>query len=501
MRKDKSNISRRQFLSAAGGSLAAASLGSGLQAAKRDSRPNILLIVTDQESWMDRQTRGLLDMPANRWLYENGTSFSSFYCTTAQCTPARSTIQTGLYPHQTRHVANTNKKYCAHIPEGVEFLGNKMRQAGYFNGYGGKWHLLEPKKRLGVGRVLGGTDDAAQDDYFKRFMKIRDESKPWFYQAHFLNPHDIYHMNYIFEGEELPDPENATKWLKGKIKRVPGEEKRAKRILKRLGDKLSPPPGWDKEIEGIPPAIGDWAYPYGNSGKYKALSRKEKLEYWKKYRALYYSLHEMVDEQIGDLLNVLKEDYPEQFRNTIIIRTADHGDMSGEHESLKYKGPVPFDAQMHIQLILAGPGIPKGKEIEDIASQADLAATICELAGAEKPNEGRSDAESLVKAIKTSKPVGREYVFIEYYFLGAVQPLRIIRSKDYKYAVHYAENKTALFDYSKDPWERNNLSGNPAYSRIENKLKNELIAWQKDMDDPVTTDKYVIQEWKNPRKG
>jgi len=386
-------------------------------------------------------------------------------------------------------VSNTNKPWCAPFPKGTEYLGRHLRQAGYQNGYAGKWHLLGNPKTLAVGKD-GDTNDKTIAARFAKFMTQReDPKKPWFFQAHFLNPHDIYDFGRLFEGQapkKTPTPEQ--------VKHLAHYKEEAENFLATHPD-LELPPGWDAKIRDLPEPSGDWAHPFGNDGRYEKMSKEEQVRYWQKYKALYYVLHEEVDRDIGDMLDVLRKDHPKEMDNTVIIWTSDHGDLCGDHESLKYKGPLPFDSQIHIPFMISGPGIPQGERRNQLASQIDLPATLCELAGTKAPNAGRAGAISFLPLIHNDSLPGRSVIYSEYYYLGAVQPLRIIRNHDFKYCEHLAEQKNMLFDLKKDPWERENVAGLPAYTAVEARLREQLHRWQKETGDPISADCLTHEPW------
>ena len=439
-----------------------------------ETRPNILLIISDEESHLPDSERALINVPNKDWLEKQGVTFSSFFCVTPQCTPARSTIQTGLYPHQTRQVANPNKSYGLPCPKGTEYLAQSLKAQGYRTGYGGKWHLLGTQKDFGIDEVLGDTADDKQEDYLRRFLS-KQGAQPWFYQAHFLNPHDIYIFNETYDRKEDA----------GEYKNESAHYKADADKFLQKNPELPLPAGWDRVIAGLPVPIGAWARPFNGDGRYEQLSRAEKELYWRRYKSLYLTLCEKLDRDIGSLLDVLRKEHPGLLENTIIIYSSDHGDLCGNHEILKFKGPLPFDSQMHIPLIITGPGIPQGEKRDQLVSQVDLASTICDLAGANPPNAGRSDARSFAPVLKERSAPGREYAFCEYYFLGAVQPLRIIRSKDAKLSLHLTENAEVMFDLRNDPNERVNLARNIEYKGLKTTLAAALQAWREQTDDTL----------------
>ena len=464
-------------------------------------RPNILLIVADEETQLPPADRAIIQTPNRAWLEQRSTRFTRFFCMSPQCTPSRSSLQTGLYPHQTNHVANTNKPWGGPFSPGTEFLAVDMQKAGYRTGYGGKWHIYNKTQECGYEWVKGSKDDGKQCVLFRDFLAT-DDGRPWFYQANFINPHDIYSFTPLFEGGPAGGEGGESADSKeGKRQDPTAEYKKRALEIRRRHPELALQPGWDQPIRDLPKAIGGWALPFKDDGRYGKMTKEQQRDYWLNYKALYLALYEFLDRDLGALLNVLRAENPKTLENTIIIYTADHGDMAATHDVLKYKGPLEFESLLNIPLAIAGPGVPANQVRSQMASQIDLVYTICDLAGARNPNEGKSDARSLVPMLRDPSAPGREYVFCEYYYLGGIQPLRVIRSEQYKYCVHLAEKKTVLFDLEKDPTETRNVSGDPAYKDIETDLAAKLKAWQEQTSDPLRNGNIEYEPWRRKKSG
>ena len=109
-------------------------------------RPNIVLCISDQQraDTMPGDRQAAIRTPHLDWLAESSTLFRRAYCTTPMCSPARSSILTGLYPHATGLVANHQERDISRdiglLPQ-VPVLADYLKEAGYVCGYTGKWHL------------------------------------------------------------------------------------------------------------------------------------------------------------------------------------------------------------------------------------------------------------------------------------------------------------------------------------------------------------------------
>ena len=187
-------MDRRTFLKATGLTAAATLARPALGALPAGRKPNILLIMTDQQfadAMSCRIGKGFLNTPAFDALAAQGTSFQRAYSPNPICMPARTSLMTGCYPHQTRIQTNGGK--------GNKSLDAKpyakiFKDAGYDTGYVGKWHIPKifatPKdfdfqafnKHQGIDRKIV--------EPIVGFMKEK-RNKPFLAVASFSNPHNI----------------------------------------------------------------------------------------------------------------------------------------------------------------------------------------------------------------------------------------------------------------------------------------------------------------------
>src|SRR3546814_158129 len=104
---------------------------------RRRGRPNILLIVNDQERAL-ADIPASLPLPAHDWLRERGLSFDRFHVNTTPCGPSRSSIYTGLHTQHTGVYANPNSPPYPELSPAIPTIGTMLRQAGYRTTYKGK---------------------------------------------------------------------------------------------------------------------------------------------------------------------------------------------------------------------------------------------------------------------------------------------------------------------------------------------------------------------------
>jgi len=441
---------RREFLRKSASLAAAAAafqvarldLGAAApQAAK--SRPNVLVVFTDQEREMV-EDRLCMKLPNRERLEAQGVRFTRNFCVTPQCSPARSTLMTGLYPHQTGVMTNTDKAVLGKpLPTNLPCVGKVFAQAGYRTGYFGKWHLGSARNGLDAfgfsGYQPGG--DKKIPEQAREFFK-KDDGRPWMLWLSFLNPHDIY------QPQDYPQ-------------------------LQKIRPGVEAPRTWDK-----PP---DPNSPIGQSQENARNAIKgDKKESLLTYRSFYAGLMEIIDDQLGQILRSLEE--TKQNENTIILYLADHGDMGGAHD-LRFKGAFPYEEVLHIPLVIAWPGhLPQKETRLALASQIDIIPTICDLAGVQWP--APLPGQSLAPLIRDQKTKGRNCVYADYLLqTGKPEPYRLIRTEDYKLC-EYLAGGTMLFDLKNDPGETNNLSGKPEAAAIEKDLRDRLMKWRQETNDP-----------------
>ena len=186
---------------------------------RKQGRPNVLLLVSDQErSWMDLP--GSLDLPAHDKLLNRGTGFNQYYVNTSPCSPSRSVMFTGQHTQQTGVIANLGLPPFNELASSVPTLGHMLREQGYHTAYKGKWHLshIAESSDLTYGQVETTTDallpygfadfnlngdphgshlsgfifdKVTASDTVGWLHDHRDDQQPWFLAVNFVNPHDI----------------------------------------------------------------------------------------------------------------------------------------------------------------------------------------------------------------------------------------------------------------------------------------------------------------------
>jgi arylsulfatase A-like enzyme len=443
-----------------GCSVLAAMFSANAWSQKLPEKPNMLIIMTDQqssESMSFNLGHKYLNTPNMDWLAEHGVSFTNAYCANPLCIPSRSSIFTGRYPHEMGIQDNAGKNI-----DPVEFpsLGIIFKNAGYETGYVGKWHLpyrekdtiahgfnsMANIKPVGVDSLLPGAAI--------KFLETKHE-KPFLLVVSFCNPHNICEWA---RGSKLPD-----------------------------GPVGTPPPGLQC------PPLRPNHMPSKDETDIMQLMRKSYQaskvfpvsgfsdEKWRQYEWAYYRMIEKVDRQIGAILTNVNESALDE--NTIIVFMADHGDCQGAH--LWNQKTVFYEEAAKVPLIISYKGLKGGKADQLVQTGIDLIPTLCEFAGIRPPKVTRGvSLKQIVE--KGSSSFKRDYVVVSDKFdqgevINGQIPKpegRMLRNVHYKYWIYDEGNlRETLYDLQNDPGEMVNIAGDPKYKTELNNCRKQLMDW------------------------
>jgi arylsulfatase len=407
---------RRDALKTIGAGALAASLGtsffsnaaSAAGAAQPAERPvsakgpyNILFILTDQERHfrpgeLPRDYR----LPAHERLAKRGIVFENHRINSCVCTPSRSVLYTGQHIQHTKMFDNTNFPWISSMSTDIRTIGDLLREAGYYTAYKGKWHLTKefetvnelgsPTKiftkemegygfsdYFGVGDIIAheqggylhdGIISAMGVNWLRgRGMELEAQRKPWFLAVNLVNPHDIMFINTDRPGERV-----QARNILGHIMPEPADPLYAKQWAFDLPathtQRLGAP--------GRPAAHADYLK------SHDALVGNIANEVWRWRRRHNYYLNCLrdVDRNITPLLDEL--DALGLASRTIVVLTADHGDLDGAHR-LHSKGATSYREQNNVPLIVAHPAYPGGRRCRAVTSHLDIAPTLVGLTNAE----------------------------------------------------------------------------------------------------------------------
>jgi arylsulfatase A-like enzyme len=397
-----------------------------------------------------------LNLPNRERLKPHAVEFTSAYCTYPLCSPSRSTVMTGRYPHENGIL--TNVDFAAKNPSlstSIPNLGRVFSEAGYRTVYFGKWHLSRRAHYIGnlfrygfdsphvsnqlvaIGSDPRVTQNAAQ------WIRNNRKKSPWLMIYSPINPHDIC----------LPVLD----------KYYPGDRDYP----------VSVPPNFE---HGHGPAIKTLQGHHAIKSVEKMLPSDE--QGWLDYLKFYCYLLENVDVNLGQVLDALEE--TDQRDNTVLIFTSDHGEMGGSH-GLAHKGPTMYEENIHIPLWISDPRQVDGyRQCNSLVSNLDLVPTLCSIAGTGWPD--KLQGIDLSPMLAGSGLIERDHLFCE----GSPRTTAVwrgIRTREWKYW-HYMTGEELLFNISQDPLEMKNLAADPGARDMVSGFRGQVRQWRRETNDP-----------------
>jgi arylsulfatase len=457
-------MKRRDFIKKSAIGAAAAGAAMPLRGQAGERRPNILVVMTDQERFPLHLPP--LNRPALSRLQGQGVEFTHAICVTPFCSPSRAAAWTGLYPHQAGVTANIDRYFRPpSMDPAIPTIGHALRDAGYETAYFGKWHLSLHSEDRSLDRYgfidsrtygwmeqNGYRDDPRAAADCAGWIRSRKGKRPWMAVASIINPHDI-NMNPV-----------ETPWWKYD-----------RELYERHIDRITLPPSWRDDLSGKPsihrnsPIDALFGVIWGHRGMEKS------EENWKRYVSFYCSLIELADSHLARVLEAVDES--NQWDDTIIIYTSDHGDMAGAH-NLPIKGPYMYEELLRVPFIVSNPRFAAGRR-DQLISNVDLAPTAAGLAGVPWPV--KVPGRDLSAMMTDPSAPGREAVFTSTDNLG--QHIHCVRTSTHKFAEYrMGKNRPAereLYDLDSDPDELHNLADQPGRENLQAKMLGLLEDWRK----------------------
>ena len=420
-------------------------------AAPKQERPNIILIMTDQQTASAMSCAGNVDLhtPAMDALAEDGVRLDRAYCPFPLSGPCRASLMTGLMPSEIGATDNGIQPDEEAMRQSIGYL---MRDAGYEAMYAGKWHASEvnlPEEGRGFKKVCN-MDDRTMVENIATALDGRDKEKPLFLVASFLDPHEICEWarrQTLPYGEvELPRAEECPNLPKNFQKSTYEPEAIALR-------KASHPRSHDTAL-----------YTEDN---------------WREYLYAYYRLTERVDAHIGNLVALLKAEG--LYDNSLILFCSDHGDGAASHQwNQKW---ILQEECVNVPLIVKAPasdrkalrGATNSVALSNIG--LDIVRTICDYGGVELDGE-KYRGKSLRGVLHKQDAPLHEEVFIETFLSEVnVKGWCIVEGK-YKYVLYnHFQNREQLFDMENDRGEMQNLAVESRHKQTIHRLRRKMYEW------------------------
>jgi arylsulfatase A-like enzyme len=429
----------------------------GAIAAEPPARPNVLFIITDDQSYdalsivqKEQGAKGRfpwLETPNMDRLAAEGVRFRNAFVTNSLCSPSRAVNLTGLYNHEDGNGIASNFRP---FPADNVTHATLMRAAGYTTAYVGKWHMDNQRERPGFdhhasylshGRyedcpfivdgketpTTGWVDDVATDYAIAFIEKQKASAKPWSLVLGFKTPHQPW------------EPPARTKDL------YAGE------VARTVPSFNTPPPYLRAPGKG-------------RAGQPVPATAPTNLGYFRCLTA--------VDDCLGRLLAALEQSGMAE--NTIVVFTSDNGVYLGAHATGDKRSA--YEESLRVPFLVRFPALgpaARGRVVDEMVLNLDLAPTLLDFAGLPAPAamQGRSWRPLLTGPAAS----WRESWFYAYYTenqqntrVPDVTAVRTVDAKLIKYPGHQAW--TELFDLRNDPYETRNLIDDPAAAPLRSRM-------------------------------
>jgi arylsulfatase A-like enzyme len=435
----------------------AGAVGGSLQAGRpaplrRSARPNIVLIVTD-----DQRFDTVEQMPSVRALAEHGVRFANAFATTPLCCPSRASILTGQYSHRTGVLSNSPPDGGAPAFSDTSTLATWLQGAGYTTAMIGKY--LNRYKQLGPAYVPPGWDEwsaIASEPISSRYYgftlnrngsPLTYTSTPYAYSTSVLGRYATDFLRSVTSPFFLYFAPIAPH-----LPATPAP-----------GDEGASPAGTPDPASFDEADTSDkpWA------GIFPPMSASAR-EAMRSMRARTRDSLREVDRSVAAIAETLVE--RRALDNTVIVYTSDNGQLLGEH---RLRGKIwPYEESIRVPLVVRLPWArPPGAVEERLVLNIDLAPTLAELAGVRPAIT--QDGRSLVPLLRPERapPRWRSAFVVEYlgheFPFGAPPRFTAVRTRRYLYA-HYENGWLELYDLRTDPFQLENLAGQ--VPRLERRL-------------------------------
>jgi len=366
-------------------------------------RPNILLVVSDQErhrTWLPAHVQ----LPWRDRLRAEGLELTRYYTHSSPCSPSRASLLTGRYLAQHHVVDNVIWPENTELDPAIPTIGSILRDAGYRSSYIGKWHLSRGASPDMA--AYGFADWEGNDRHFMGWAgtgvhfdpiiasnaaawlraNATTLDRPWFLTVALVNPHDVMWFP-IDQPTYHDDPAHAdevafveqllqlSKWKDDEV--LPLFDTTYDAVCDEL------PPNFDDDLLDKPATQRQWRWDqqHGMWGYIDPADTKS----WLRHLDYYVKLHQLADVSLGTVLGALEE--TGAYDDTIVIFTSAHGDMCGSH-GLRSKGPFVYEEIMHVPCYVRVPGTTRpGTQSAALASHVDLASTIVALGGVDPASQ------------------------------------------------------------------------------------------------------------------
>ena len=447
---------------------------------KTGTRPNILLVMLDQLAPQSLPDYGhkLVKTPHISRLADTGVVFDNFYCNSPLCGPSRFSFMSGQRNSRIGAYDNSSE-----FPASVPTFAHYLRLAGYRTCLAGKMHFVGPDQLHGFeNRVT--TDIYPGDFGWTPTWEEPDRIHWWFHNMLSVTEAGPYDRTLEIDYDEEVAFE-AERWIWDHTRST--DERPfllCASFIHPHDPYMAPRRLWDlyRDDDIDMPAV-----PYIDPDRRDPASRR----LWQLYdrdeyevtaghirtaRHAYYSMVSYADELLGRLLAPLER--LGLADNTVVIVTADHGEMLGER-GLWYKMSF-LERSARVPLIVSWPGVLGRRRVAENAALIDILPTLSEIGGLQRAPAAPLDGASLLPLARGEKTNWPNGVYGEYMAEGTTEPVFMIKRGSLKLIVAKGD-PPLLFDTAADPNELNDLSSSPAHAGELSALLAEAAArWDSD---------------------
>ncbi len=363
---------------------------------------NVILIIRDQESYRLLSPKDYT-LPALDTLKRRGITFQNHYIASAMCTPSRGVMFSGQPPQVNGVFDQMELGYVPSLRTDRPSMGTIMKQLGYNTAYFGKFELrrgiIRPSDKTNYsdalkeygfdyfapdGDKVGAPDQGYDTDKYSSALGVRwlrthaqelnKQGRPWFLVVSLVSPHDIMYADANLKGQRIQFSK-----IGATITRPPDN-----RIFKKQWEfPLSPSHDQPIDAPGRPSA--QMQYHLGWSAFLGEIP-DARDDMWRIFYNYYLNLIRDSDWNLQMLLDAIGN--LDLWKNTIVVATADHGELAGSHGGLRGKGPFPYEEMAHVPMIIVHPRYSGGKQCRALTSHIDLLPTVVGLTDA--PQDRRS---------------------------------------------------------------------------------------------------------------
>ncbi|HPG69652.1 MAG TPA: sulfatase-like hydrolase/transferase [Candidatus Hydrogenedentes bacterium] len=418
------------------------------------------IVSDDQGIWaLGCYGNGEIRTPNLDRLASRGIRFDNFFCASPVCSPARASLMTGRIPsqhgiHDWIREGNSRADAIDYLA-GQRLYTDRLAACGYACGFSGKWHL---------------GDSATPRDGFTHWYVHERGGGPYYNAPMYRDGERVLEPGYITD--VITD--DALDWI-DRAARSDGPFYAAVHYT-------APHSPW---IDNHPKAIvdsyddcpfascpDDPPHPWFLGSTVPGGVREQRRENLKGYFAAVTAM----DANIGRILDKL--DALNITKDTLVFFISDNGYNCGHHGVWgKGNGTFPlnmYDSSVKVPTIIAHPGaIPAGTACAALLSQYDFMPTLLDYLGIEHPDADTLPGRSFASLLRGEAVNEREEVVV----YDEYGPVRMIRSREWKYVHRYPYGPHELYDLVSDPDERNNVFEERSTAALRAEMKARLEAW------------------------